>query len=206
MINLIWIKRVSEKEDSWIKEYLSTIDKRYNIIIVGHTNLDPRVNNFTYIPFWENGLDDLGLICHKKNLGIKNSKDGYCLVLHSDACPKEDFYDIAISKKFDDNTAVCPIGLFHSTRSFTWCNYIEKAAKSGKYLARNKDIDESADEWTYIAGAAIFGTKKFFLRFPWDETLKHGQEEDVELSTRIYNNGGKLLADAELIFNSKTPQ
>ena len=75
MINLIWIKRKSTKEDSWLEEYLKNIDPRYNIIVVGHTAIEPIKYNFTYIPFWENGLDEQGLICHKKNLGVKHSKE-----------------------------------------------------------------------------------------------------------------------------------
>jgi hypothetical protein len=206
MINLIWIKRVSQEEDEWLKTNLAEIDSRFNVIVVGHTNLDYKKYNFKYVPFWDHGLDRLGLLCHKKNLGIKYSEDGYCLVLHADVSPDKNFYDIAINKKYDHNTAVCPISFYNGDRALSWCNYVEGLYTIGKIKDRSKSITEPADEWTYISGGCIFGTKKFFLKFPWNEYLRHNQGEDVELSRRIFKNGGKLIAESELICYAKRSQ
>jgi len=196
MISLIWIKRISAEEDSWLAENLLNLDNRYEVVVVGHTNLDSKKYNFKYVPFYEN--DDLGLICHKKNLGIATATRKYCLVLHSDATPVNNFYDIAILKNYDENSAVCPLGIHNNSRALSWCNYHGNP--------RNKDMDEPADKHTYISGAAIFAQKQFFLRYPWNENLRHNKEEDVELSRRIMNSGAKLLADKDLVFTSRRSQ
>lgn len=196
MIDLIWIKRVSDQEDIWLLEHLSNLDRRYKVIVVGHTNLNPEYYNFKYIPFYENGIDSLGLICHKKNLGIKNSTSQFCLVLHSDMTPSNSFYNIAINKNYNNNSAIAPLALYDGQRSLTWCIY------PGKH----KDMKEKADSNTYISGGAIFGTRQFFLKYQWNEALKHNMEEDVELSRRIMSSGANLLADEELILFSKRSQ
>lgn len=196
MIDLIWIKRISKQEDQWLEEYLSSIDQRYNIIIVGHTNISHKNYNFTYIPFYENGVDELGLICHKKNLGIQNSKNDYCLVLHSDICPTKDFYDLSIKNLPKHDEVFCPLIKFGNTTALSWC--------SGTGF--KKPFDEAADKETYISGAAIFGTKEIFKKFPWNEKLRHNMAEDFELSRRMMNNDVKLIPREDLVLLSKRGQ
>lgn len=193
MIDLIWIKRISDEEDEWLKQNLINLDKRYNVIVVGHTNLDPLFYNFNYIPFFENGMDSLGLICHKKNLGIRFSKRKYCLVLHSDMTPSSTFYDLSLQKNIDNNTAVAPYSVCKDFRAFSWC----------EYPGKHKDINQTADLNTYIAGGSIFAQRELFLKFPWDENLRHNMEEDVELSRRMFENNVKLICIPDLVLEAR---
>lgn len=196
MIDIIWIKRVSNEEDQWLYENLCLLDRKYNVIVVGHTNLNPKYYNFLYIPFYEHGLDQLGLICHKKNLGIKNSKSDFCLVLHADVTPDVSFYDKAINKNYDFNTVIAPLAVHNNSRALSWCNY------PGKH----KDVNELADNNTYISGGSIFGRREIFIKFPWNEQLRHNMEEDVELSRRMISYNVKLICDSELIVHSRRSQ
>lgn len=198
MINVIWITRISEEEDRWLHENLMTLDRRFNVTIIGHTNLLPEYYNFKYIPFFENGVDELGLICHKKNLGVQASQSRYCLVLHADTTPDKSFYDIAVRKGYDDNTAVAPLGLYGENRALSWCNTHGNP--------RHKDMNEPPDQHTYISGAAIFGHTELFRRFRWDENLRHNQAEDSELSARMMRENVKLVGDKDLVFHARRYQ
>lgn len=179
-LSIVWIKRKSKEEDNWLENYLSNLDLRYSeIIVVGHTEV--KNDRIKYVPFWENGLDEKGLICHKKNLGVKESTSKYCLVLHSDICPSENFYDEFLKVDINDNEHIAPLGKTNNgDRGLTWCY------NSG---ARNAPITMLDGPNMYISGAAILGTKKIFEAFPWNESLGHGREEDVELSNRTRSHG-----------------
>ena len=64
-ISLVYITRRSNTEDEWLQTLINNLDDRFELIVVGHTNI---INSrFIYIPFWDDGLDELGLISSKKN-------------------------------------------------------------------------------------------------------------------------------------------
>lgn len=202
LINVIWITRISDEEDGWLHENLSRLDRRFAVTIVGHTHLRPDYYNFNYIPFYENGIDQQGLICHKKNLGVLASKSTYCLVLHADATPDSSFYHNAVQKNYDDNTAVAPLGRYGEHRALCWGDVQSLTHPT----PRHKDMDEAANDYTYISGIAIFGRKELFLRFPWDERLRHNQGEDWELSIRLMKNRVRLVGDKDLVFHARRHQ
>jgi len=211
VIDLVWITRISDEEDRWLEENLAGLDKRYNVSVVGHTKLDPKKHNFRYYEYWDNGKDEGGLICHKKNIGAENAQEKYCLMLHSDVTPKPDFYDLAVSREYDNNTAVAPYASVRTAyldemgqikeqhvRSFTWCDI--------RNVFRHKDFQSPQDNWTYISGAGIFAQTELFKKYKWNETLSHGQEEDLEYSLRLTENGVKLVADEYLMLDSRRSQ
>lgn len=211
MIDLIWVTRISDEEDRWLEENLAGLDKRYRVSIVGHTNLDQNKYRFNYYEFWEDGVDEAGLICHKKNIAVKNATQKYCLILHSDVTPKSDFYDLAISREYDNNTAVAPYAFVRTAsfdemgqikeqhvRSFTWCDI--------QNPFRHKSFLSPQDDWTYISGAGIFGQTELFKKHKWNENLSHGKEEDLEYSLRLTKSGVKLVADEYLMLDSRRSQ
>jgi hypothetical protein len=189
MLSIIWIKRESEIEDRYINEYLDILDTRnIEAMVVGHTNLTRK--DFTYVPFYEFGLDSLGLICHKKNLGVAKAKYNLCLVLHADTRPDESFIELIKNGEHLKHdlftTAICPLGVTESgARGLTWCNY----------AGMHKHLDEPENAATYISGAAIFGSKNFFLKNPWDQNLRHNMEEDWQYSRMLRDKGFKNVCD-----------
>jgi hypothetical protein len=201
-ITVIWIKRISEREDSFLKNHLQLLDKRFKVIVVGHTNLRPETYNFDYFPFFEGDIDSKGLICHKKNIGVNNAKSKYCLILHSDFFPHQSFYDEAITKNYEDNVAVAPVAYqINGMRALSWCEY--PALGIGGH---HKAMNDSVNEKTYISGGCIFGQKKLFVKYPWNENFKWGEGEDVEFSERLKFNGVKLVGDEKLIVHSFNSQ
>lgn len=195
-ISIIWITRISSEEDCYLDEFL---DKLKNIncekIIVGHTNLSR--NDFRYIPFYEFGLDEMKLICHKKNIGVLASTKKYCLVLHADTCPELSFFEAIKNISLDDQTAICPIGFMSSgQRGLTWCIY----------AGIHKDPDEEFHENSYIGGSCIFGSKNMFLSNPWNQNLRHADEEDVVYSKDLFVNQIKQYCNSKLIMEMKRTQ
>lgn len=195
-ISIIWITRVSEEEDLYLNEFL---DKLKNIdcekIIVGHTNIIR--NDFRYIPFYELGLDSMKLICHKKNIGVLASTKKYCLVLHADTCPQLSFFENIKQISINDNMAICPVGFMdNGQRGLTWCIY----------AGIHKDPNESFSDNSYIGGSCIFGSKQMFLNNPWNQHLKHADEEDVIYSRDLHSNNVIQLCNSQLIMEMKRSQ
>jgi hypothetical protein len=188
IISLVYVKRKSYIEDVWLKSLAASLDPRFELIVVGHT-YEP-TTDFTYIPFWENGLDEKGLICHKKNLGVKASTTDYCLVIHADVSPDREFIDKALLYLPKEDEFVCPVGFWNGDqRALTWCQDKEP---------RNADPERPDDPEMYISGAAIFAKKETFLKVPWNESLSHGRCEDVELSRRAREGGIRQYCNKHL--------
>lgn len=195
-LSLIWIKRQSKEEDSFLEEYLEEL-KFCDVekIVVGHTDLIR--DDFIYIPFYEHGLDDLGLICHKKNIGVLASSGDICVVMHIDTKPSQSFFEEINKILFNDNVVICPIGMTESgSRSLTWC----------LYAGKHKDPNESFCDSSYISGACLIAQKKLLLKYKWDQNRKHNQEEDYELSKRMHANGVDLICNPDLKVIMKNSQ
>lgn len=215
-ISLVWIKRDSDKEDRYLYQILKEIQKCKDqllvfpeIIIVGRTQLDLEEFDLTIIfartlKEW----DDLGLLCHKKNIGVRKSTSDICIVMHSDVfIPEhtllklfgqdESLRNDLYRKMVQEENVLAPIAYHYvdkqvsNVRTFTWCDI-----RRGD---RWKSETEPFDEHTYISGAVILGSKSVFLRFPWDETLSHNMEEDVEISKRIHNSGLILRCEPSVV-------
>lgn len=192
-ISLVYITRRSNTEDEWLQTLINNLDDRFELIVVGHTNI---INSrFIYIPFWDDGLDELGLISSKKNLGVAISSAKYCLVIHADVYPRIDFVDEATKNLPLPNEHICPVGFYDSDptiRGLTWCQNMEP---------RSQPPDRPDDSDMYIGGAAIFSTKLTLMTYPWDNKLRHGQGigEDLELSIRARANNVKLSCNPNLV-------
>jgi hypothetical protein len=183
-LSLIWIKRNSQQEDSFLEEYLDLFkDFQLEKIVVGHTSLVR--DDFTYIPFHEFGLDEMGLICHKKNIGVLASSSDYCLVMHCDVRPSLSFFSEfeKMEQTLNDNTVYCLIGEGENgERSLTWC----------LYAGKHKNIDEDFCNNSYISGGCLLASKKLLKKYTWNQELKHNQEEDYEFSKRLNSFGVSL--------------
>jgi hypothetical protein len=182
-ISLIWIKRNDKQEDSFLEEYLNLL-KEVNLekIVVGHTSLIRK--DFTYIPFHELGLDEMGLICHKKNIGVLASSSKYCLVMHCDVRPCLSFFEEfkKIESELNDLTVYCPIGESENgNRGLTWC----------LYAGNHKDTNQEFCHASYISGGCLLASKKILRKYQWNQNLKHNQEEDFEFSQRLNSFGVK---------------
>jgi len=195
-ISIIWITRICPEEDSYLDAFLNKLESiNCEKIIVGHTNLTR--NDFRYVPFYELGLDSMKLICHKKNIGVLASTKKYCLVLHADTCPDLSFFEEIKKISLDDFTAICPVGfLDDGQRGLTWCDY----------AGIQKDPDDEYSANTYIGGSCIFGSKNMFLKNPWNQNLRHADEEDVVYSRDLFNNGVNQMCNSKLIMNMKRSQ
>ncbi len=197
-LTIVWITRVSDVEDEMIKNFFEKhdLDYEYEKIIVGHTYLDQRIYNFKYIPFWENGLDEQGLICTKKNLGVSNSTKEYCLVLHADTFPTKSLFERVGEISLTDKDVVAPIGYIlnqpkdYKNRGITWAN--------NSISSRHKHLNECDSDISYISGAAIFSKTSTFKTIGWNNSLRHDQAEDFEYSDRLRKNKYILSCDPKL--------
>ena len=214
-LSVIWISRISDTEDNMLRNFFEKDDTEYEYerILVGHTNLNPDVYKFKYIPFWDNGLDKLGLISLKKNLGVLNATKEYCLVLHADTFPMKSLFERMENISLSDKDIVSPIGYIKYpwgdigyNLGLTWADSSDKDNLEKynywkqKNLLFNPDVrhklpDESVSDWTYISGASIFSKTSTFKTIGWNNNLRHVQGEDIEYSHRLKNNEYKLSCD-----------
>jgi hypothetical protein len=217
-LSVVWISHVSQNEDNMMQDYFDNLDTKYNYekIVVGHTVLDPVKYNFKYIPFWEHGLEQMALLGFKKNLGVYNATKEYTLVVHADTYPMNSLFKRMETISLSDLDVVSPIGYirhswgdFSFNRGLTWADssnkdVIEKFSDwKQKNLLFNHDVrhklaNESAEQWTYISGAAIFSKTSTFKQIGWNNNLAHVQGEDIDYSQKLKNNGYKLMCDPEL--------
>jgi hypothetical protein len=217
-LSIIWITRKDEREDSFIKEFFEKREYNYEYekIIVGHTNLNPEKYKFKYIPFWDYGLDEMGLISLKKNLGVHNATKEYSLVLHADTFPTKNTFTNISNISLTDKDVIAPVGLVMApwgeilnTRGLTWADSSNKEdiAKWNEWrlknqlfndLVRHKMPEESVTDGTYISGAAIFAKTNTFKDTKWNNNLGHVQGEDIEYSRRLISLGYNLTCDERI--------
>jgi hypothetical protein len=196
-VSLIWITRVSELEDEFLQEYINTFDGiDVEKIIVGHTNIADK--QFKYIPFYERGIDALGLICQKKNIVVLAATNDICVVMHADITPTKETLLNYNWSNIKSNDIVCPIAV--NKQGYigkTWCS-------KGSWCS--KSPYEPYDTNTYISGACLIGHKKALLETTWDQNLIHNEGEDVEMSDRLHSKGMNIYCDPSLLFNIKFTQ
>lgn len=198
-VSLIWITRKSELEDQYLAEYLEELkDVPCEKIIVGHVG-ENVLNNyaFTYIPFYEFGLDDMGLICHKKNIGVLAATGDICIVMHADIMiPKE----VLLGYNWFDVTScdiICPVATTpNGSRGLTWC----------RKFGHHKPEHEAFDSNTYISGACLIARRHTLRKWRWNQDLRHNQSEDVEMTDRLASFGLNIYCDPALQFKIKTTQ
>lgn len=198
-VSLIWITRKSEQEDRYLEEYLQELrGLPCEKIIVGHVgqNLIGK-HSFTYIPFHEFGLDDMGLICHKKNIGVLAATGDICVVMHADiSIPK----DILINYPWEEITSsdiVCPLAFMdNGARGLTWCR------KFGQHKPENEEFDTNS----YISGACLIARRHTLIKWKWNQNLKHNQSEDVDMTDRLASFGLNIYCEPHLRFKIKTTQ
>lgn len=196
-VSLIWITRQSDQEDAYLAEYLQELRGLVDVekIIVGHTNLPP--TDFKYIPFFEHGLDGMGLICHKKNIGVLASTKNICIVMHADTAPEIDTLLGIEWGIIGDNDILCPIAITpQGNRGLTWCYK----------FGRHKPALEPFDYHSYISGACLIAKRSTLLKHPWNQNLRHNESEDVEMSDRLYSLGMNMVCQDQLKFKIKTSQ
>ena len=196
-LSLIWITRISELEDQFLQEYINTFDGiDVEKIIVGHTTITS--NKFKYIPFYEKGIDELGLICHKKNIGILAATNDICVVMHADITPTRETVMNYNWSSIKSKDIVCPVAVNgQGIMGKTWCSKGSWCSKS-PYEPYNTN--------TYISGACLIGHKNTLIETPWNQNLGHNESEDVEMSDRLYAKGMNIYCDPSLHFNMKFTQ
>lgn len=202
-LTVAWITRKSDKEIFWLKEYLEKFKNYdFNKIVVGYSNLDEKEYKYKYIPFWENGIDEQGLICHKKNLVISNTETENIILLHADCCLTSDSIKYLQTIEFDQETAYGMIGYIENTnkKGFTW---LDKKVRGEDFV--NLPLEEmiKTRDTSFICGSAIAGKKNIFIKVPWNESLKHNQNEDGDLSQRLREAKINLLCLPNLVIEMK---
>lgn len=185
---LIWITRKSELEDQYLRQALiNTNSLDVQRIIVGHTDIEPV--GFEYIPFYEHGLDNLGLICHKKNIGVLASRSRVTMVMHADIIPSQNILKECAEINFKSEEFYAPVAFTGSgIRALTWC----------RYAGQHKPIDDPECNQTYISGGVIISLTENFRKYRWDQNLRHNQEEDWEFSKIIRAAGCKQQCAPEI--------
>lgn len=190
--SLIVISRISAQEDDWIRGFVeSAVAKDYELIVVGHTDLDPQKYNFKYVEFWDNGIDAQGLVCHKKNLGVQSATKKYSLVNHADTYPSQSFFSELQNIEISENEVISPMG-----DGITWAYY------GGIRMSPQQPFANGM----YISGATILARTELFKKFPWNESLGWNKEEDVEYSNRLHQNGVILRPEPKLVVDMHNSQ
>jgi hypothetical protein len=225
-ISLIYIKRESQKEDTYLNLILNEIQrcKKYftvfpEIIIVGRTQLDLErfdldIKFIRTLEKWD--ID--GLICHKKNTGVRKSSKEICIVMHCDVfIPEKTLISLFGSddtlrnqlhkKTVNNNMVLAPIAYYcPQNNQRTSSNLFSDAIVDTSTMTGTRSFTWSdlrrGDRWksetepydpnTYISGGVIMGSKSVFSMFPWNEELRHNMEEDWELSKRMHKGGVNL--------------
>lgn len=195
-VSLIWITRIDDQEDRYLEEYLDNLkDIDVEIVIIGHTQINQ--DNIRYVPFYEHGIDSLGLICHKKNIGVLAASRNVCVVMHADIAPTR---DTLVNYRWDnikDGDIVCPVATTPEGQvGYTWC----------RKFSTPKPALEPFDANSYISGACLIATKQTLLDNKWDQNLRHNECEDVEMSDRLFAAKKNVYCDPQLQFNIKTIQ
>lgn len=202
--SLVIIARPTEEEKDWISYFAkSTYAHWFHRIVV-----DSEVLHVKNRGGWTQEAHAQNLdcqICRKKNIGAASATEEYCLVCHADTYPSSSFLDALQTIDVGENEVLCPAGRApNGVMTLTWAEPRGNPPGSAGFF---KPWDEPFVEGkTYISGAAIFARTALFRRFPWDESLRHGQGEDVEYSRRLEANGITQRCEPRLVVNMKRSQ
>lgn len=202
-LTVAWVTRKNHNEMSWLGEYLNKFkNSNFKKVVVGYSIFNELEFNYKYIPFWENGLDEKGLLCHKKNLLVRNCETENIVILHADCCITD--YTIQQLEKidFEENVAYGTIGYIENTNQlgFTW---LDRNMTGEDFIKLPLEEIIKTKSSSVICGSAIAGKKNIFLNIPWNENLRHNEGEDGELCQRLTNSGFKLVCLPQLIINMK---
>jgi len=205
MLSIIWITRQSQTEDNWLREAIRQVQQikeerlLIEVILVGPTEIEETDGLHVVVTptYW----DQMGNICHKKNLGVLRAHGDLCLVCHADVlipistllwlCRKRE----KLVRKFCHGQKVgTGLGFLKQDRTkrcITWASLGQGD--------RWKEHNEKQNQDTYISGACLIASRQLLIDNPWNELLGHNRAEDVEFSTRLKKAGVKLVCLSSLI-------
>jgi hypothetical protein len=183
----------NESKNNHLKSVISSIilqnipDEKYEIIIVGNTDVQPRIN-LRIIQFDESVVPNW--ITRKKNIIIENAKFEHIVFLHDYVVFDKNWFKEFQTAKKDFEVAVCRIENFDGTRFRDWQLWVENSFPYDSYLQRSREcllpyFAQSFSKYIYISGTFWIAKKDFMKNHKLNENLSWGQSEDVEWSKRI---------------------
>ncbi|MCK4831001.1 hypothetical protein KA005_85615, partial [bacterium] len=194
------------KRKETMEEILQSIHQQnipnYEIIVCG-TYFDRKEKNFRYIHFSE--YDDKGWITKKKNLICEAACYENLIIIHDRIIFKVGWYKGM--KQFGNyfDALSCIQVLNNNLRSFDWYtkppnlqappvyNSLLRATAS-KGVPRN-EMGLHYDDWdpfVVMNGGLTILKRSLWRVVPWDENRFWNDAEDVDISHRIYQNGGVI--------------
>jgi len=169
-----------------LKESINSIlaqnipDNDFEILVIGSKKLDPE-GKINYIQFDESKRK--GWITRKKNILAEEAKFENVVICNDYFIFKEGFYQNYI--EFGEDWEVCsnPQLYINGQRVFhDWCTFDHPNYPWGTMV--------DYDDWNHVqyqfqAGGYVLVKKETMRKYPFNEKLLWGQEEDVEWSKRI---------------------
>lgn len=166
----------------------------YEIIIVGSTPTNILSEHIRYIPFDESVKE--AWITRKKNLICEEAKYENVVLLHDYVIIHPDFYQGFL--KFGSNYDVCVPKILNVDGSryrdyilFPQYHWWSKVTgwKCNKFLLPYwLPTNTKLNKFVYISGSMYVVKKSIALKYPLDERLSWGKDEDVRFSITLSNN------------------
>jgi len=179
-----------------IKKIINTIEiqkiPNYEIVIVGGENVYSEFENLTHIPFDDKSF--FGWITRKKNLITQNAKYENIVFMHDYYSLDEEWYKNMLEYGNDFKLLMNPITDINGNRYHDWetVNVFKNSETLLPYDVRD------LTKFMYFSGGFWIAKKSVMKEFPLKESLRWGDAEDVEWSTRV-----KSEYKFELNINSK---
>ena len=180
----------------------------YEIVIVGNV-YNSSWRNTKIVEF--NELENPGWITKKKNIGVKNSKYENLVIMHDYIELDKGWYEGYLNFKEDFDICMNKIYKCDGKRFTDWVlcvSFYEKFKR--KYnldpyrVLFPYDMDSRYTKIMYISGAYFVVKKDVMIEFPFNESLFHGDSEDIEWSSRVRNHFKfSLNKDSKVIVNRK---
>ena len=165
----------------------------YEILIVGHLYTTIKRKNTKHIPFDESVYEHVILhgqtgkwTTRKKNIGVQESKYDVCVVMHDSLKFLDGWYQGFLEFGLNWDICVHQCILINGVRGDGW-----RILKSYPGLPNHCMIPYDLDDFVQysgIQGSYVMVKRDVWLKYPMDENLLWGMEEDVEWSRRVVPN------------------
>lgn len=185
------------KNDTYLQELVNSIHRqqipKYEIIIVGDTKVSSCPNT-KIIPFDETIKN--GWITKKKNLIAQVAKYDTLVIMHDYLKLDDSWYKGFLT--FGQDFQICTTKILtHTGKRFR--DYIlfplglDNVFRQHTLLPYTIPLTPQISKLMYISGSFFVIKKELFLKYPLNESLTWGQQEDLEFTQRLKKHEPSIL-------------